>query len=106
MKTENKAQGTVKPRLNKKVDWLSVSRDSWKEKTKEAKDELKIKNLAVKRARESREDFKNKFAQEEQKLIEAKKLLVMKDLEIVELKKQLEGASKEVSNLKKKLSPM
>lgn len=41
-------------RIDKTIEWLNLSRDTWKEKCLEAKLQLKRQNLATKRAREGR----------------------------------------------------
>ena len=82
-------------RLDKTLSWLKVSRDSWKEKTRESKTKLKIATLATKRARESRNEI-------EKELHDRQKLLDQKDAEIAMLKKKLEQAAQEVESLKKK----
>lgn len=82
-------------RLDKTLSWLKVSRDSWKEKTKESKAKLKIATLGIKRARESRDEI-------EKELHNKQKQLDQKDVEIATLKKQLEQATQEVVTLKKK----
>jgi hypothetical protein len=82
-------------RLDKTLSWLKVSRDSWKEKTKESKTKLKIATLGIKRARESRDEI-------EKELHNRQKQLDQKDVEISILKKKLEQATQEVETLKKK----
>lgn len=82
-------------RLDKTLSWLKVSRDSWKEKTKESKEKLKIATLGIKRARESRDEMKKELHNKQQQLDQ-------QDAEIAMLKKKLEQATEEVETLKKK----
>ena len=53
-------------RIDKALDWLETSRDSWKNKAKIAKEELKKRTLAVKRARESKGEYKEQLEQAEE----------------------------------------
>jgi chromosome segregation ATPase len=82
-------------RLDKTLSWLKLSRDCWKEKTRESKTKLKIATLGIKRARESRDEI-------EKELHSRQKQLDQKDVEISILKKKLEQAAQEVETLKKK----
>lgn len=86
-------------RPDKTLQWLEKSRDSWKEKTKETKDELKKKKLAVKRAREDRDQIDEELKQERRKSQEA---LTQKDIELENLRNQLAKANQQVEDLKKK----
>lgn len=95
MDSEDKDFAEIPARLDKTLSWLKVSRDSWKEKTRESKTKLKIATLAVKRARESRDEI-------EKELYNRQKQLDQKDAEISMLKKKLEQAAQEVESLKKK----
>jgi ribosomal protein L7/L12 len=93
-------ESTAKPaRVDKTLEWLTISRDSWKEKTKEIKTKLKITKLALKRAREHRDKFETEFKEERRNI---KKQLNQKDAEIAILKNKLERATQEAENLKKK----
>lgn len=87
---------TEKPvRLDKTLHWLRVSRDSWKEKTKESKTKLKVAVLGIKRAREDRDEIGKE-------LNNIQTQLDQKDNEIVLLKNKLEQATLETERLKKK----
>jgi hypothetical protein len=61
-------------RIDKTIEWLNQSRNSWKEKCLEAKLQLKRQNLATKRAREGRIILKSelKKLQEHITALEAK----------------------------------
>jgi chromosome segregation ATPase len=89
-------------RIDKTLDWFETSRDSWRDKAKIAKEELKKKTLAVKRARESREEFKERLAEREKAYRDSQELLEQKNLEIIQLQKQLAGAQVQIEELKKK----
>lgn len=82
-------------RLDKTLNWLRVSRDVWKIKTKVNKKKLKIATLGIKRARESRDET-------ERELNNKQKQLDQKDSEIALLKRELEKSTQEVNRLKKK----
>ena len=95
-KHSNDKESTEKPiRVDKTLQWLETSRDSWKEKTKESKTKLKITTLALKRAREHRDQL-----EEERHSIQ--KHLDQKDKEIAMLKRKLEQSTQEIETLKKK----
>ena len=44
-------------RVDKTLQWLEVSRDQWKQKAKDAKEELKKRTLAVRRAQDDRTEL-------------------------------------------------
>jgi hypothetical protein len=50
-------------RPDKTIRWLNKSRDGWRDKTLATKSELKVVKQAQKRARESREEWKNQYNQ-------------------------------------------
>lgn len=89
-------------RVDKALDWLETSRDKWRDKAKIAKEELKKKTLAVKRARESREEFKELLEEQKKAYYTSEDLLEQKKLEIAQLQKQLAEAQTEIEELKKK----
>lgn len=93
--SNNKGPTVMPARLDKTLDWLRVSRDSWKEKTRESKTKLKIATLGIKRARESRDEIEKELHNKQQQLDQ-------KDDEIAILKKKLEQMTQEVETLKKK----
>ena len=86
-------------RVDKTLQWLRISRDSWKEKTQESKAKLKIATLGLKRAREARDETE-KMSQEQ--LCNIQKQLAQKDAEIALLKNKLEHTTQELDVLKKK----
>ena len=89
-------------RPDKTLHWLEESRDSWKEKTKTTKDDLKKQKLAVKRARNGRDLLYEELSKEKTAHYRARKELSQKDIEIAELKAQLAKATQQVEDLKKK----
>lgn len=92
----NDNESTEKPtRVDKTLQWLTISRDSWKEKTKESKAKLKITTLALKRAREHRDQLDKEYHV-------IQKRIDQKDSEIAILKSKLEQSAQEIELLKKK----
>jgi hypothetical protein len=89
-------------RPDKTLLWLEESRNSWKEKTKVTKDDLKKQKLAVKRARSSRDLLHEELSREKTAHYRAREELSQKDIEIAELKTLLEKASQQAEELKKK----
>ncbi len=89
-------------RVDKTLKWLEDSRDSWKEKTKETKDELKKQKLAVKRAREARDQLKQRESAREEAYSNNQKQLAEKERENEQLKNQLKSAHQQIDELKKK----
>ena len=89
-------------RIDKALDWLETSRDSWKNKAKIAKEELKKRTLAVKRARESNGEYKEQPEQAEEAVRTYQEELDRKASKIDKLEKQLAEAQREIEELKKK----
>lgn len=89
-------------RIDKTLDWLETSRDSWKNKAQIAKEELKKRTLAVKRARESRDEYKEQLEQSEESRRTYQEELDQKASKIERLEKQLTEAQREIEELKKK----
>jgi chromosome segregation ATPase len=100
--TTGSSKKPLPERVDKTLDWLETSRDSWRDKTKNAKEELKKKTLAVKRARESKEAYKKLLVEQEKACRSSQELLEQKNLEIIQLQKQLAEAQVEIEKLKKK----
>jgi chromosome segregation ATPase len=90
-------------RIDKALNWLGISRDSWKGKAKTAKEELKKRTLAAKRARESRDEYKQRFEEAEEARYVNQEELNQKTIDIERLEKQLTEARSEIEELKKKL---
>ena len=89
-------------RVDKALEWLKISRDSWKAKAREAKLKLKKQTLAVKRAREERDHLKCRLelvdtheAHDSQKV---RKL----ELDNERLKQELDEARHQLEDSKKK----
>lgn len=91
-------------RIDKTLNWLETSRDSWRDKTKATKAELKKKTLAIKRARESRDEYKGLLEKQERAFHESQDILEQKNLEIIQLQKQLAQAQEQIEEFKKKKS--
>ena len=103
MNTSVQSTGNFFPaRIDKTLEWLEESRDSWKKKARTAKDDLKKKKLAVKRARSGRDLIQEELSKEKTAHYRAREQLSQKDAEIAELKAQLEKRTQEVEEFKKK----
>jgi hypothetical protein len=89
-------------RIDKTLNWLETSRDCWRDKAKTAKAELKKKTLAVKRARESRDEYKGLMEKQERAFCESQDMLEQKNLEVIRLQEQLARAQERIEELKKK----
>jgi predicted RNase H-like nuclease (RuvC/YqgF family) len=98
---ENIDVATLPTRVDKALQWLSESRDSWKDKTMTSKAKLKTTTLALKRSRERLDKCTTQLKREH---CTARSELRQKDKEIEKLKVQLGQARQEVENLKKKNS--
>jgi len=99
----NETNNKIPLRVDKKLQWLEESRDSWKEKTITSKYELQKQKIAVKRARESRDLFHEELSKEKTAHYRTQEELSQKDIEIAKLKSQLENASQQIEELKKKM---
>lgn len=77
-------------RIDKTLDWFEKSRDIWKDKCLQAKLELKMKTLSVKRLHDGRDKWK----------LRAKQSAMI----IQQLKNEKENILKECENLKKRVS--
>ena len=89
-------------RVDKTLEWLETSRDSWKEKTKATKDELKKKKLAVKRTRAIRDALETQLAEEKAGHQKSLDELAQRDREIAELKAKLAQSAQQLEESKKK----
>lgn len=90
-------------RIDKTIAWLETSRDVWKEKAKEAKNELKKKKQAVKRNLAIRDSLEKALEDEKQARLEKEEALLRKEREVDELQKELARLRGECESLKKKL---
>jgi hypothetical protein len=89
-------------RLDKALQWLKSSRDSWKAKAKEAKLKLKKQTLAVKRARDERDRLKCLLTSgDTQEICDLQKLKELEN-ENVMLKQELSEALHQLEISKKK----
>jgi hypothetical protein len=106
MNTSSQSTGNFFPaRIDKTLEWLEESRDSWKEKAKVAKDDLKKKKLAVKRARSGRDLLQEELSKEKTAHYRVREQLNQRDAEIAQLKALLEKKTQEVEEFKKKRLP-
>lgn len=86
-------------RPDKTIDWLNKSRNDWKGKTQATKAELKVAKQAQKRARQSREEWKDQYRELEK---QQSMLLAEKSEEITSLKTKVQELEYENIGLKKK----
>ena len=86
-------------RPDKTIDWLNKSRDDWKGKTQTTKAELKVAKQAQKRARQSRQEWKDECRQLEK---QQSLLIAEKSEEILNLKTKVQELECENADLKKK----
>ena len=89
-------------RLDKALNWLRKSRESWKLKCQAAKSQLKTKTLAVKRLRELRNDLKSKSQQLKIEIDHLRDSLSESQNEVAQLKARLQVSEKELTEVKKK----
>jgi chromosome segregation ATPase len=86
-------------RPDKTIDWLNKSRDDWKNKSQAAKAELKVAKQAQRRARESRQEWKEEYRQLERQFA---MVMTEKDAENATLKTKVQELERENEDLKKK----
>ena len=86
-------------RPDKTIDWLNKSRDDWKNKTQATKAELKVAKQAQRRARQSRQEWKEEYQQLERQLAA---VMTEKDEENSNLKTKVQELERENEELKKK----
>jgi predicted nucleic acid-binding Zn-ribbon protein len=86
-------------RPDKTIDWLNKSRDDWKSKSQATKAELKVAKQAQRRARESRQEWKEECRQLERQLAA---VVAKKDAENAILKTKVQELERENEDLKKK----
>jgi len=86
-------------RPDKTIDWLGKSRDDWKSKTRATKAELKVAKQAQKRARQSRQEWKEEYRKLQRQLAA---VMAEKDEENLNLKTKVQELERENEDLKKK----
>jgi predicted nucleic acid-binding Zn-ribbon protein len=86
-------------RPDKTIDWLNKSRNDWKSKSQATKAELKVAKQAQRRARESRQEWKEECQQLERQLAV---VTAEKDAENAILKTKVHELERENEELKKK----
>lgn len=95
-------QGQAQKRLDKTLKWLHCSRDEWKRKCQDAKTQLKIKTLGMKRLKESREGLKSKLMTHRAEVVRLQGDFMRAQNEVEELRKRLKATEEELINVKKK----
>lgn len=88
-------------RPDKTINWLNKSRNVWKNKTQATKAELKVAKQAQKRARRSRQKWKEDYLLLEQ---QQSAILAERSEEISNLKTKIQELEHENADLKKKYS--
>jgi len=89
-------------RIDKALEWLTESRDKWKEKCTDTKLRLKRQNFLVKRIKQSRDEWKLRHIRLKQDLIQEKQIIASLQRQIEELESQIERTDFELRELKKK----
>ena len=86
-------------RPDKTINWLNKSRNDWKSKSQATKAELKVAKQAQRRARQSRQEWK-----EECRLLERQQAAILAGTreEIENLKTKVQELEQENADLKKK----
>lgn len=98
----SKSNNKLPVRIDKTLNWLEKSRNSWKEKTTTSKYELQKQKIAVKRARKGRDLLHEELSEEKAAHCKTQSELIQKEAEIVECKAQLQKANQQVEEFKKK----
>lgn len=91
-------------RIDKTLDWLEQSRDGWKSKCIEAKSDLKVKTLKVKRLRDGKDAWKQRVKESTKEIHAIKGARDACSKEIERLKAELNAKDLEIEVLKKKRS--
>jgi hypothetical protein len=89
-------------RIDKALEWLIYSRNSWKEKCIETKLAKKRQTQEIKRVKASRDEWKLSHIRVKLELDESKKLNFMLQNRIHELELQIKSKNNELDELKKK----
>ena len=82
-----KSSKNLPARPDKTIDWLNKSRDDWKGKTQATKAELKVAQQAQRRARQSRQEWKEEYQQLER---QSATVIAAKDEENANLKTKMQ----------------
>ena len=91
-------------RIDKTLEWLTQSRDAWKEKCKITKLSLKRQTFAIKRLKDSRDRWKLSCIQLKHKLSQSKETILNLQQQIQKLESQIEMNLNTTNDLKKKPS--
>jgi chromosome segregation ATPase len=96
--------GSLPTRIDKALEWLTRSRDTWKEKCKETKLLLKRQIFAGKRLKEGRDAWRLSSIQLKQELVQSKETITTLRQQIQKLETQVEILKNETLDIKKKSS--
>ena len=88
-------------RVDKTLAWLADSRNKWKEKCMEAKLQLKRQTFAIKRVKDSRDDWKLRNIKLKQQSIENELKIAVLQRRVDELECQIQDQKREIHELKK-----
>lgn len=99
MHQESEESKNFPARPDKTIDWLNKSRNDWKNKTQVTKAELKVAKQAQKRARRSRQKWKEEYQQLGR---QQSTILAERNEEISNLKTKIQELEQENEDLKKK----
>lgn len=102
MKNDQLYNKQLPTRIDKALAWLADSRNKWREKCKETKLQLKRKTLAIKRLKDSRDDWRLENIQLKQELIKSKQKISSLQYRVDELESQIEDRIREIQSVKKK----
>lgn len=89
-------------RVDKALSWLADSRNTWREKCKKAKLQLKRQTLAIKRLKESRDAWRSQNITLKHELGKSSQKIFALQRRVNELESQVEESKKEITVVKKK----
>jgi hypothetical protein len=89
-------------RIDKALAWLANSRNTWREKCKKAKLQLKRQTLAIKRLKESRDDWRSQNVTLKHELGKSSQKIIALQRRVNELESSVEETKKEIIIVKKK----
>jgi len=100
-KTEIESGILVSNRTDKTIQWMTRSRDNWKDKCQKAKAMLKVKSLAVKRLQKAREKLKGQMNKHRSTIESLQEKLKSAENSINQLQAQLESKNEQIGDFKK-----
>ncbi len=89
-------------RPDKTLQWITKSRDIWKDKCQKSKAQLKVKTLAVKRLQETRDNLKLNIEEADSTIKVLQEKLKNAEKLNDKLQSQVEDKDEQIDNLKKK----